>query len=573
MKASPLTSPPPRLLPRQQQIQLLSALAKEAGWRHLALLSLLSAISSLLDIAGLGLAVSLLLGTGRETASPFPLLNSLPLSASLGLLVALILMRGLIQARVDISRERLRSGFTDRLRQQLLHRVFAASSAQLERIGRGDLLALLMVDINRTALGLDQAVRRGQALLAMTIYLGSVLVVGRIAAWPLLLALVATATAALLQRSGSWSLGRIQSRLNAALQRTVGDGLHGLKAVRAAAAEPWLLKRFAEETAEGRWLLRERVRRRAGYNAWRDTLVVAIAGLWMVLQSDRLTTDVLTTTLVLAYRAGASLSGVVQARRLCLGNLPGYEALRNRRHQLQAHHAQPRGDALPAAAAPTLSTTAWSQLVWHSTNDHAAQPDSVTLTSNHLVAITGPSGSGKTSCLDRLCGLLEEDPSHWSIRCGADHWTCSGLNGAQQLHQWVAYAPQKAVLFEASLRDNLLLGGHALPGTITAWLQHLGLAHLMERQGGLEAPMALAQDPFSGGEIHRLGLLRAWLRDRPVEVLDEPTAFLDAKAAAEVRAVIQERARQRLVLVSSHDPDLLTQADEVIMLPTPTTSA
>lgn len=85
--------------------------------------------------------------------------------------------------------------------------------------------------------------------------------------------------------------------------------------------------------------------------------------------------------------------------------------------------------------------------------------------------------------------------------------------------------------------------------------------------------MALAQDPFSGGEIHRLGLLRAWLRDRPVEVLDEPTAFLDAKAAAEVRAVIQERARQRLVLVSSHDPDLLAQADDVIMLPTPTTSS
>ena len=64
---------PPRLLPRQQQLQLLRALAQEAGWRHLALLSLLSATSSLLDIAGLGLAVSLLLGGGREPAAPLPL--------------------------------------------------------------------------------------------------------------------------------------------------------------------------------------------------------------------------------------------------------------------------------------------------------------------------------------------------------------------------------------------------------------------------------------------------------------------------------------------------------------------
>jgi ABC-type transport system involved in cytochrome bd biosynthesis fused ATPase/permease subunit len=557
---------PPRLLPRQQQLQLLRALAQEAGWRHLALLSLLSATSSLLDIAGLGLAVSLLLGGGRQTAAPLPLLSGLPLSASLGLLVALILLRGLIQARVDISRERLRSGFTDRLRQQLLHRVFAASAAQLERIGRGDLLALLMVDINRTALGLDQAVRMGQALLAMAIYLGSVLVVGRAAAWPLLLALVATATAALLQRSGSWSLGRIQSRLNAALQRTVGDGLHGLKAVRAAAAEPWLLERFAKETAEGRWLLRERVRRRASYNAWRDTLVVAIAGLWMVLQSERLTAEVLTTTLVLAYRAGASLSGVVQARRLCLGNLPGYEALRNRRQQLQAQEAHPHGTALPQAATKALNSTPWSQLVWRSNSGQAPHPATVTLGAQRLVAITGPSGSGKTSCLDRLCGLLEEDTSDWSISCGTDHWRCTGLTGAQQLHQWVAYAPQNAVLFEASLRDNLLLGGQAAPGSIEAWLQRLGLTHLLERKGDLDAPLALAQDPFSGGEIHRLGLLRAWLRERPVEVLDEPTAFLDATAAAQVREVIHERAQQRLVLVSSHDPDLLAQADEVIVL-------
>ena len=78
--------------------------------------------------------------------------------------------------------------------------------------------------------------------------------------------------------------------------------------------------------------------------------------------------------------------------------------------------------------------------------------------------------------------------------------------------------------------------------------------------------MHLAQDPFSGGEIHRLGLLRAWLRDLPVEVLDEPTAFLDARAAEQVRSLIRERVSERLVLVSTHDPELIRQADQVIRL-------
>ena len=52
------------------------------------------------------------------------------------------------------------------------------------------------------------------------------------------------------------------------------------------------------------------------------------------------------------------------------------------------------------------------------------------------------------------------------------------------MHQLIAYAPQNAVLFEASLRDNLLLGANRHQDDIETWLQRLGLAHLLQRQGG-----------------------------------------------------------------------------------------
>ncbi len=61
-------------------------------------------------------------------------------------------------------------------------------------------------------------------------------------------------------------------------------------------------------------------------------------------------------------------------------------------------------------------------------------------------------------------------------------------------------------------------------------------------------------------------MLRAWLRNRPVEVLDEPTAFLDAESAQRVRQIIAERARERLELVSTHDPELIKQAGKVLRL-------
>ena len=535
--------------------------------RHLLQLSMLSTIGSLTDVAGLGLVVTLLLGS-RAGADPLPLTSNLPLPAVLGLLVGLVLLRGQLQARVAISQERLRSGLTDQLRLQLLHQVFAASSVKLDQLGRGDLLGLLMADISRTMFSLDQAMRLLQASVALGIYMAGVLLVGQSAAWPLLLALLATTIAAMVQRSSSWQLGQLQSRLNASLQRTVGDGLHGLKAIRAAAAEHWLLDRFAKETSESRWLLQEQVRRRSGYNAWRDTLVVAVVGLWILSQGESLKSEVLATTLLLAYRAGSSLSAVVQAQRFCLGSLPAYEALCHRRQQLQPPSLLPRGSSLPDSELAELKQKPWNLLEWQTAT--APQTDSVErslkLQAARLVVITGPSGSGKTTLLDRFCGLLAEEQSQWVVECDEKCCQLSGPAGARQLHQLIAYAPQDAVLLEASLRDNLLLGRKESDGSIKTWLYRLGLGHLLQREGGLDNPMHLAQDPFSGGEIHRLGLLRAWLRDLPVEVLDEPTAFLDATAADQVRSVIKERVRERLVLVSTHDPELIRQADQVIRI-------
>ena len=92
----------PKPLPRRRQIELLKALAREAGWRYLALLSGLSMVSSVLDIAGLGLAISLLLGSGSKPAA-VSLIKVFPFSQP-RLLVGLILLRGLIQSRVDIHR-------------------------------------------------------------------------------------------------------------------------------------------------------------------------------------------------------------------------------------------------------------------------------------------------------------------------------------------------------------------------------------------------------------------------------------------------------------------------------------
>jgi len=553
-----------RIFSRLERSRLLARLGREAGWRHLSALALLSSLSIVLDIAGLGIGVSLLLGAAPEASRQLPV--QLPLPQGLAMLVGLMLIRGLLQALVAIGQERLRSSFTDALRNQLFGQVLHASSTQLEQLGRGELLGLLMADISRSVLALDQGMRTLQAALALVIYAAGVLVVGQEAAVPLLLALIATGAAALLQRSGSWQLGRLQSHLNGAIQRTVGDGLHGLKAVRAAAAESWLLQRFAQDNARFRRVLRQTVQRQALFTAWRDTLVVLVVGVWLIWGRSDLAPAAIATTLLLAYRSGNSLSAVISAQRVCLGALPGYDELCKRRKLLQPA-AQPFPGLIVTnqTLADLNAPSNWSSLHWRAAN--AGQEDlALDLKPGALVAVAGPSGSGKTTLLDRLSGLLGEDSSQWQIVSKKGPIELSGAAGARQLRGLLAYAPQEAVLFETSLRHNLLLNQEAPAGFIEEWLDRLGLRHLCHRGCGLDDPLPLALDHFSGGEIHRLGLLRAWLRDRPVEVLDEPTAFLDAESAQRVRSLIAERARERLVLVSTHDPALIQQAGKVLRL-------
>jgi ABC-type multidrug transport system fused ATPase/permease subunit len=547
-------------------------LVREAGWRHVGSLALFTGLGSLLEIGGLGLGVSLLLGGGSSSFLPLGLRLPvrLTLPQGLALLVGLMLLRGVLQALIAIGKERLRSGFTDRLRQQLLHQVVHAPSEQLEQVGRGELLGLLMTDISRSVFALDQGLLVLQALLSLALYAAGVMVVGRQAAAPLVLALAATGAAALLQRSGSWQLGRLQTRLNGALQRTVGDGLHGLKAVRAAAAEAWLLRRFAADNRLYRQVLRQTVRRQALFNALRDTLVVVVVGVWLVWGRSDLAPAAIATTLLLAYRSGNALSGVIGAQRSCLGALSCYQELCHRRGILTPPPLQEQGRTTlsPALRAALETPSAWHSLTWQPAppSGEEAAPAGLNLHPGALVAVVGPSGSGKTTLLDRFCGLLGEEHSHWRIGSALGDGHLTGPLGARELRQLLAYAPQEAVLFEASLRHNLLLDRQQPSEVIEGWLERLGLAHLLQRPGGLDDPLPLALDHFSGGEIHRLGLLRAWLRDRPVEVLDEPTAFLDAESAQRVQAILLERSRERLVLVSTHDVDLIRQADRIVRL-------
>ncbi|AQS50320.1 hypothetical protein BMG03_20610 (plasmid) [Thioclava nitratireducens] len=200
-------------------------------------------------------------------------------------------------------------------------------------------------------------------------------------------------------------------------------------------------------------------------------------------------------------------------------------------------------------------TLSISGLVLAGSGAHRITCPDIELQLGQSIALSGPSGSGKSTCLASLCGLVR--PLHGDIRFGG---TLLDENTADACRQYCSFVPQQPFFFSGTLRHNLML---AAPDASDATLWHaLDTAHagsMVQRlPGGLDAELGEAGSGVSGGEARRLMIARAILENRPLLLMDEPTANLDAKTAALIRKTITALIReQRMVIVATHDPDLL----------------
>ena len=99
---------------------------------------------------------------------------------------------------------------------------------------------------------------------------------------------------------------------------------------------------------------------------------------------------------------------------------------------------------------------------------------------------------------------------------------------------------------------------------INFWLNKLGLLKRFSQFDIYEDNMKLFVNCFSGGEIQRMGIVRNILAKKPIEVFDEPTAYLDDFWANKVSEFLLERSKQKVVIVSTHDPRIISKADNII---------
>jgi len=185
------------------------------------------------------------------------------------------------------------------------------------------------------------------------------------------------------------------------------------------------------------------------------------------------------------------------------------------------------------------------------------------LAPGETVALVGPSGSGKSTLASLLLRLAEPTSGRITVG-GVDLAECD----ARAWRSRIAWVPQHPTLFRGTVADTIRLGDAAASDARVAEAAALAgaAAFISELPDGYGTIVGDGGRALSAGEVERLALARAFLRDAGLVVLDEPNANLDRRSAELVEDAIDRLRVGRTVLLVAHSPELTALADRVVTL-------
>lgn len=188
---------------------------------------------------------------------------------------------------------------------------------------------------------------------------------------------------------------------------------------------------------------------------------------------------------------------------------------------------------------------------------------SLSLKQGTTTALVGESGSGKSTLAKLLVHYYDLDSG--SITIGGQDITDMSL---EALNDQVAFVSQEQFLFNTTLYENILIGKpDATKEEVLEAARRAQCNEFLERlPDGIQTQAGDGGIQLSGGERQRISLARAILKDAPIIVLDEATAFMDPENEEKMNAALDEIVKDKTVLVIAHRLSTIKNADTICVM-------
>ena len=187
----------------------------------------------------------------------------------------------------------------------------------------------------------------------------------------------------------------------------------------------------------------------------------------------------------------------------------------------------------------------------------------MTLPEGSFTALVGPSGGGKSTVAKLIARF-------WDVTSGAI--TIGGVNvkdmPLSQLSEYVSFVTQDNFLFRCSLLENIRLGNpNATDEEVKAAAQAAQCEEFIQKlPQGYDTPAGEAGKRLSGGEKQRIAIARMMLKNAPIVILDEATAFTDPENEDKIQRSIAALTRSKTLLVIAHRLNTIRGADQILVV-------
>jgi subfamily B ATP-binding cassette protein MsbA len=186
----------------------------------------------------------------------------------------------------------------------------------------------------------------------------------------------------------------------------------------------------------------------------------------------------------------------------------------------------------------------------------------VTVDPGQIVALVGPSGAGKTTFANLILRFF--DPAEGNLLI--DDTDLRTITQHDLRHN-IAYVPQNPILFNVSARENILLGrtDNSTLSVEDAAQQAYAHKFIQELPDGYDTRLGEKGSRLSGGQIQRIAIARALLRNAPILILDEATSALDAESEHTIQQALRNLVQDKTVFIIAHRFSTISLANRILV--------